>query len=207
MKKFLTAAALAGCIAITSTPAQATTMIQLSTTQLVDASDSIVRGVITEVWTEEDDNGIVWTRSQIEVSKTLKGDSKRSAYIVDQMGGKFGGNLTHMAGTARFSVGEEGVFFLETLASGRVTTVGLSQGKYTARMDPYSRELIAQRYAPAPRQAYDHRFIPMPKAGEKLFLSDLIASIEDRVEQGWDGKAIPGKSLERLQQINLEVVR
>jgi hypothetical protein len=85
--------------------------------------------------------------------------------------------------------------------------VGLSQGKYTARLDPYSRELVAQRYAPAPSQAYDHRFIPMPKAGERLFLSDLVETVESRVVQGWNGKPIPGANLSRLQHINPEVAR
>jgi hypothetical protein len=207
MKKFFTVALLGGCLAASSMPAQATSMVQLSTHQLTDASTAIVRGVVTEVWTEEDEKGLVWTRIQIEVSHTYKGDSKRTAYIIDQLGGKFGGNVTLLPGVARFSVGEDGLFFLETLPSGRITTVGLSQGKYTARLDPYSRELVAQRYAPAPRQTYDHRFIPMPKAGDRLFLSDLVETIESRVAQGWDGKPIPGASQSRLQHINSEVAR
>ena len=206
MKKFISIAAVLSCLTTTSTPAMATTMVELSTNQMVDLSNAIVRGVITEIWTEEDRNGVVWTRAQLEVSQTLKGNADIKVYIVDQIGGTFGGSVTKVGGTARFSQGEEGIFFLETIDNGRTITVGLSQGKFTARMDPYSQELIAQRYAPPPRQKYDHRFIPLPKEEKRLYLSDLIEQIEDRVEQGWDGKPITGADMKRLQEINAREV-
>ena len=208
MIKILPTVVLAACLASFSAPANATTMVQLSTTQMVDASDAIVRGTITEVWAEEDENGIVWTRAQVEVSHTYKGDSKQKAFIIDQLGGNFGGNVSTVAGSARFSAGEEGVFFLEHLGSGRTTTVGLSQGKFTLRLDPYSRELIAQRIAPAPGQKYDHRFLPLPTEAKKLFLTDLEDTIQGRIDVGWDGIQIPGTSMERLRSINAkEVIR
>jgi hypothetical protein len=204
MKKSLTAALLATCFAGAGTVANATTMVQLSTPQMVDAATSIVRGTITEVWTEEDDKGIVWTRAQLEVSKTYKGDSTKNAYIIDQMGGQFGGNISSVLSAARFSAGEEGVFFLEHLGSGRTTTVGLSQGKFTLRLDPYSAQTIVQRFVPPIEQAYDHRFIPLPTEAKRVFLIDLEETIENRVAAGWDGKAIPGVSLDRLQRINVK---
>jgi len=208
MIKILPTVVLAACLASISTPANATTMVPLSTPQMVDASDAIVRGTITEVWAEEDENGIVWTRAQIEVSHTYKGNDEKKAFIVDQLGGHFGGNVSSVPGAARFSPGEEGIFFLEHLGSGRTTTVGLSQGKFTLRLDPYSREFIAQRFAPAPGQAYDHRFLPLPTEAKKLFLTDLEDSIQQRIDVGWDGLQIPGKSMERLRSINAkEVVR
>ena len=206
MKTLFSIAAMMG--ALVSTPAEATSMIVLSQDQMVDASTSIIHGVITEVWTEEDTKGVVWTRAQVEVTETYKGDRTMKSYIVDQIGGRFGGNSTGMAGTARFSVGEDAVFFLETLGNGRTTTVGLSQGKFTTRMDPYSQLKVVTRYAPPASQTYDHRFIPLPKGDERVFLDDFVDRIQTRVEQGWDGKAIPGVSMERLRTINtIEVPR
>ena len=208
MQKYLSIAAVLGCLSTSSTPAMATTMVELTTHQKVDASEAIVRGVITEIWTEEDHKGIIWTRAQVEVSQTLKGDASKKAYVIDQMGGDFGANMTLVANTAQFSVGEDAIFFLETLGNGRTTTVGLSQGKLTTRLDPYSQELIVQRFLAPVRQQYDHRFLPLPPENEKVFLADFIDTIETRLDQGWDGKAIPGASIQRLQKINAtEVTR
>ena len=209
MKKLFLPALLATWIAGSTMPAHASVMVRLSTNQMVDASDSIVRGKILEVWTEEDARGVVWTRAQLEVTQVLKGDSNRKKYILDQMGGTFGGSQSFVSGRAHFSVGEEGIFFLENMKSGRTMTIGLSQGKYTLRLDPHSRQTIVQRYAPPRGKAYDHRFIPLPPKGEEVVtLDDLVDSIETRLATGWDGKAIPGTSLERLTRINgLEVTR
>lgn len=208
MKKSLTVALLAACVAGVSPTAEATTMVQLSTHQMVDAADTIVRGTVTEVWAEEDENGVVWTRAQLEVSETYKGDPSQVAVVIDQVGGQFGRNVSIVVGGAKFSAGEEGVFFLEQLGSGRISTIGMSQGKYTLRLDPYSRKTIAQRFNPAPGQHFDHRFLPLPDEEKRLFLTDLEATIQSRVQAGWDGKAIPGTSIERLQRINAkEMVR
>ena len=209
MKTLLIPALLATWIAGSTMPAHASVMVQLSTNQMVDASDSIVRGKILEVWTEEDERGVVWTRAQLEVTQVLKGDKNRKKYIIDQMGGTFGGNQSIVQGRTHFSTGEEGIFFLENLKSGRTITVGLNQGKFTLRLDPYSRQTIVQRYSPPQGKAYDHRFIPLPSKTEEIVtLDDLVDSIETRLSTGWDGKAIPGTSLERLTRINgLEVTR
>lgn len=205
MKKFIFAAAMTAGMAF-STASQATTMVKLSTNQMVDASDTVVRGTITEVWTEEDARGIVWTRAQLEVSEVYKGKNTKNSYVIDQMGGQFGGNTTTVAGRAQFSPGEEGVFFLEQFRSGRITTVGLSQGKFTLRLDPYSREMIVQRFATSTETGYDHRFIPLPAEKDRVFLVDLVDTIEKRVVAGWDGEPIPGASPERLERINRKEV-
>ena len=168
----------------------ATTMVPLSTNQLVDASDTIVQGTIQQVWTEEDSNGIVWTRTQIEVERTLKGDGDRTSWVVDQMGGSWGNHKTIVHGRARFSVGEKAVFFIEALPSGRIVLVGMGQGKFTLRQDPYSRETIVQRFNPGEAKAYDHRFLPLPAEVDRKFLIDFVDTIEHRVEQGWDGISI-----------------
>jgi hypothetical protein len=84
----------------------------------------------------------------------------------------------------------------------------LNQGKFTLRLDPYSRDTIVQRYSPPRGKAYDHRFIPLPQKEEIVTLDELVDSIETRLTTGWDGQAIPGTNLERLTRINgLEVTR
>jgi hypothetical protein len=82
----------------------------------------------------------------------------------------------------------------------------MKQGKYTLRLDPNSRQLLAQRFTPAPTQAYDHRFIPLPKVASRIFLTDLEGKIATRLANGWDGTPIPGTSLKRLERINRTTV-
>ena len=185
----------------TSRPAEATTMVQLTRTQIIDASDIIVRGKVVEIWTEQSSDGTVWTRTQINVADTLKGE-ERATWIIDQMGGTWGETSTVVAGRARFSPGEKILLFAERLGNGRMIPVGMRQGKFTLRMDPYSQEMIAQRFAPGHHREYDHRFIPLPAAEDRELQVDLESDILDRLENGWDGQPIPGKSLERLHQIN-----
>ncbi len=186
--------------------AQATSLVKLTTDQLVDASDAVIRGKIVEIWTEQDSDGVVWTRTQVAVEHTYKGDASRTAWIIDQIGGTWGQARTIVHGGARFSVDENVILFLETLGNGRTVPVGMQQGKYTLRLDPYSRELLAQRFTPGPNKAYDHRFIPLPKAEHRFFLADLEGQISSRLAAGWDGNAIPGTSLKRLGRINQTTV-
>lgn len=182
--------------------ANATTMIPLSVDQLVDAADEVVKGTVTEVWTEPDSKtGLVWTYAQIEVSKSLKGNPG-SIVIIEQPGGKWGTKSAAVEGVARFSVGEEGYFFVEHLASGHNVSVGMSQGKFNIVMDPYQKEEIAVRFPVHINRSFDHRFIPLPDKKLRTPIEQFELSISNRVQSGWNGTPIPGTSIERLQRIS-----
>jgi len=184
--------------------ANATTMIPLTMDQLVDASDHVVRGKVVEVWAEPDrDNGFVWTKAQVEISSVLKGDLNLELAVLEQPGGTWGSIESSAEGAARFSVGEEGYFFIEELKSGKMVTTGMHQGKFNIQMDPHSRKNIALRFHLSPRNTFDHRFIPLPAEPSKRVTVDRFeAQIRARVEKGWDGKAIPGASTDKLRRIN-----
>ena len=107
-----------------------------------------------------------------------------------------------MESVARFSVGEEGYFFVEELASGRSVTAGMYQGKYNVIFDPYSRQELAVRFSVDPRRDFDHRFIPLPPKKNRVSTEDFEQTIEEAVDNGWDGQPIPGVSLEKLERIN-----
>lgn len=182
--------------------ADATSMVQLSTEQLVDASDLIVRGQVTEVWTERDEKGRVHTLAQVDVGSTLKGDVSSGALVVDTIGGTLGGVFTDVASIPRFSVDEDVLLFLEQARDGSWRTTGMVQGKLTIRLDPYTRsEIVQQAHVPFDR-AYDHRFLPLPAEADRTYLADVEARVEKRVEQGWDGVPIPGASADRLRTIS-----
>lgn len=182
--------------------AAATTLSPLTIEQMTVASDLIVRGVVTEVWTEKDAKGRIWTRAQVEINEVIKGDSATRAVIVDQLGGQLNNDLAVVHGAARFSVGEDAFLFLETLGSGHTVPVGMFQGKYTVRIDPDSGREMLVRWANPQGHAYDHRFIPHPAPDQRVFVDDLEDQVLTGIERGWDGQPIPGADPTRLSRIN-----
>ena len=186
-----------------ATNAEATTMVPLSMDQIVDLSSTVVRGKVTNVWTEPDSTThTVWTYAQVEVEKVFKGNPTTDILVVEQPGGVWGTTETLVESVARFSVGEEGYFFVEELNSGRSVTAGMYQGKYNIIFDPYSRQELAVRFAVDPRRDYDHRFIPLPPKKNRVSVQDFELTIEESVSNGWDGQPIPGVSMEKLEKIN-----
>jgi len=186
-----------------ATSAEATTMVPLSVEQMVDLSSTVVRGKVTNVWTEPDTNTrSVWTYAQVEVEKVFKGETTTDILVLEQPGGVWGASETIVEGVARFSVGEEGYFFVESLDSGRSVTAGMFQGKYNVIFDPYSREELAVRFPVHPSRDFDHRFIPLPPEKQRMSVDVFEDQIEAFVQDGWDGTAIPGVSLEKLERIN-----
>jgi len=184
--------------------ANATSLTELSVDQMTDASDLVVRGVVTQVFSELDDRGNIWTRAQVEVSTVLKGEETQ-AIIVDQMGGVYGNQRSIITYAPRFSVGEEAYFFIEELGNGRNSLVGWFQGKFTVRIDPDSGREMLVRYNVTQDRVYDHRFIPHPRIENRVFATELVDHVIGRVADGWDGQPIPGTSMERLLRINTQV--
>ena len=183
--------------------AQATTMVPLSIEQITDISNIVVRGTVTETWTEPDpETKTIWTYAQVEVQDVLKGNPQTRVIIVEQPGGEFGEKRTTVEGVARFSIGEEGYFFVEELASGRLVSTGMFQGKFNIILDPYSRQELAIRFPVHPNRAFDHRFIPLPPEKDRVSVDAFEQQVEARVRDGWDGAPIPGISLEKLEWTN-----
>jgi len=161
--------------------AHATSMNRATVEDLTDAAHMVVRGVITEVWSETDSNGRIWTRAQLEVSHQYKGASV-DGVIVSQLGGVHHNDFSIVPGSARFSVGEEGLFFLETLGSGNTVTSGKFQGKFTVRIDPDNGREILVRFLAPQDMVYDHRFIPHPPPEDRVYMDDIEQRVLNRLE-------------------------
>jgi hypothetical protein len=174
-------AAVVGLL-LTAAPldANATQFLQLTPEEAIDRADLIVRGTVTEVWTERDDRGRVLTRAQVEVAQSLKGDAGE-AFVVDQIGGIWAGIPTLVAGAAEFSAGEEVVMYLDRANDGRLRLQRMGYGKWTVRVDPHTGAEIVQQFFAPPGHAYDHRFIPAPALSDRVFLSDFTDRIEQRI--------------------------
>lgn len=107
-----------------------TTLIAMDVPALTRASDLVVRGTVVRVeprWTE--DKRRIITDSEILVSEVLKGNLTGKTVVVMQPGGVIGdvGQMVH--GTAKFSLGDEVVVFLEKRGE-RAFVVGLAQGRF-----------------------------------------------------------------------------
>jgi len=182
--------------------AQATSLVDLTTDQMTDASTYIVRGTISDVWSEQDQHGTVWTRAKIQVGHVYKGTAVPDELIIDSMGGTHGDTHMQIWGRARFSKGEDAFFFIDTLDNGRLTPLTMFHGKYTVRRAPGEKRSYARRWQGNPDVAFDHRFLPHPKPQNRVYLDTLVEQVQSRLSVGWDGKAIPGISNTRLRAIN-----
>jgi hypothetical protein len=182
--------------------AEATTVAKLTLEQFTDASTYIVRGTVTEIWTEEDADGTVWTRARVSVTRAYKGPDSPKEIVVDTLGFTDGVQLPQMFGAARFSEGEEVFVFLDEFRPGRYTPVAANTGKYTIRRAPGDDRHYAATVSIPERERFDARFLPHPAPERRLYVEDLEQRVQARLETGWDGGPIPGLSKDHLRVIN-----
>ncbi len=178
------AALLGGALVLAPGTAHATTFKELTEAERVELADLIVRGTVTEVWTERDDRGVIWTRAQVEVDQVLKGDRNLDALVLDQLGGEWAGLRMNVGGAARFSAGEQAVFFIADQGTkGRLMLQSMGLGKWTIRIDPHSGQEIVQQFILPLHEDYDHRFIPTPAKEDRVFLADFEGRIRTHLQQ------------------------
>ncbi|MED5374724.1 MAG: hypothetical protein VX899_27140 [Myxococcota bacterium] len=195
--------AAAGTWSLLDAPvAQARSVTPLTQDQMVDASDLVVKGVVSEVWTQLDDQRRIWTLASVEVTRVYKGASTTEQVLVYQKGGSHNGVSMVSSVFVRFSPGEEVLLFLETNSAGKNLVIGGDLGKYTVRIDPDNGDQMLVRATVPQNMYYDHRFLPHPPADQRIYLADVEAEVLDRVAEGWDGQPIPGTSMDRLERIN-----
>lgn len=203
-KPILAALALVAAVSGLPTVAQATTFAPMTREMLVDASTYIVRGTVEKVWTEQDERGLIWTRALVTVAKVMKGPDEPTQITVDSLGGEFQGTTMHVAGAAKFSIGEEAVFFLAEGGKQNVRLVPVAKfmGVHIIRRAPGERDPYTLTYQTPPKEIFDARFLPHLEAERRVYLGDLIQAIDSRLVTGWTGEAIPGLSPEKLAEIN-----
>ncbi|MBN1337502.1 MAG: hypothetical protein JXB39_16235 [Deltaproteobacteria bacterium] len=178
-RTLLPAGVLAAALGMSS-PAGAA-VLPLPLDRLTDASDYVVRGVVSALWVEEDLRGVHWTHAQVEVLDVYKGPSDLDALEVTWMGGILGTEGTFVPDAPVFDEQEPILLFAEHLPAGIVSPTGLAQGKFTIRIDPDSGQEIAVRWKPPAHMPYDHRFVPLPPARERTPLTDLVTRVRQEV--------------------------
>ncbi|HCH66106.1 MAG TPA: hypothetical protein DFR83_25105 [Deltaproteobacteria bacterium] len=179
-RSFLLASALAVCVGgIGISPAAHASVVKPTTeTQRIASADLVVRGTVVESWIEHNMRGLITTHFMVEADRVLKGDAPDGFVHLVVAGGEMATFRTVVQGAARYNVGEEVLLLLEYKEKfDNYVTVSMAKGRYTIRLDPVTqREIVQRPYIPS-HMTYDHRFLPFPPEGEKVFADDL----EDRI--------------------------
>jgi hypothetical protein len=120
----------------------ATTVIPLTFEQLVNESQSVVYGRVSDVraqWT--DDRRFIESVVTVEILRGMKGGSGESiAFTVP--GGQVGRYLNVIPGAPSFVPGDLAVFFLSARGARLPVTTGLTQGIYRVQRDAASGEML-----------------------------------------------------------------
>lgn len=108
--------------------AQATTMLFLTREELTVRSDIVARVRVGKATVSESDDGrMIVTRTELLVTKLLKGKVD-GPVVVQQFGGRFGGKTQKVVGDGQLRPGEDAVVFLrrEDKAKTYLTALALS---------------------------------------------------------------------------------
>jgi len=127
------------CLAI---PGYATVVVPLSFEQLVNESQSVVYGRVSDVraqWTA--DRRFIESVVTIEILRGIKGSSRESIEFTVP-GGQVGRYLNVIPGAPSFVRGDMAVFFLSAQGARLPVTTGLTQGIYRVRRDVASGEML-----------------------------------------------------------------
>lgn len=130
--------------ALSATLAGATTLLALDVPALTKGSSVVARATVRSVearWTK--DGGRIMTDAVLEVTEPWKGTPAKQI-VVMQPGGVVGqvGQLVH--GTAKFTVGEDVVVFLEPRGD-RFLLTGMLQGKFRVERSSDGKAVFARQ--------------------------------------------------------------
>ena len=129
-------------IGLSSLTAQATTVVTLTFEQLVNESQSVIYGRVSDVrsqWTA--DRRFIESVVTVEILRGLKGGARESiAFTVP--GGQVGNYLNLIPGAPLLAPGDLAVFFLTAQGARMPVTTGLTQGVYRVRRDAASGEML-----------------------------------------------------------------
>ncbi len=127
-----------------ATVVQATTLLALDVPALTKGSSVVARATVRSVgarWTK--DGGRIMTDAVLEVTEPWKGAPSKQVTVM-QPGGVVGevGQLVH--GTAKFTVGEDVVVFLEPRGD-RFLLTGMLQGKFKVERSSDGKAVFARQ--------------------------------------------------------------
>ncbi len=172
------AGALAASVLFLLTGATPASLIQsMNLTELTDSAGRVVLGEVLSVRSQWDaGHRTIYTRVEIQVAETWKGEATRNGRVtVVQPGGSVGDIEMRVHGLRSFQTGERAVLFLS--AGEPAYTIGLGQGHRPLRFDETRRGWVVD---PGDRSAAAYRpSVGAAPGGSGLSGQDGVVSLED----------------------------
>ena len=129
-------------IVVIAQPANATTAIMLSDSELIVHSRVIVSGSVRSVMSNSDSSGMVWTYVEVHADRVLKGDLPEETIVLKQMGGTLGESGVRIVGQAEFTRGERILLYLNTGVDGTLHAAHGFMGKFSVVEDSSGVEFV-----------------------------------------------------------------
>ena len=160
---------IAALIALAAGSIWATTLEQMSVSQMIEQSTAIVRakvqGSYAATW-----NGSIYTFYRVQVLENLKSQTQATVDVAVP-GGSLSGIRSNVAGAPELKAGAEYVLFLWTSKSGLTQIIGLSQGAFDVK--PGTTGEVVLLRAAVSEQMVDSQGRVVRDQGMSLSLSDL----------------------------------
>jgi len=172
---------LLAALALGVSPAFATSVVPLSTADLVAQADLIVEAVVVDYQAKAGPKGAVRTDYELEVVDVFAG-LPPPRLVVSVPGGRIGDTEVRIPGTPRFAPGERAFFFLKLL-KGRWIVAGLSQGAKPVIRLPDGRTAVD-----APKDSKVKSSTPVKAADSVMGLDEFRSQIRDLVKQLGESK-------------------
>ncbi|MBK9258818.1 MAG: hypothetical protein IPM54_03165 [Polyangiaceae bacterium] len=173
-KKFL--ALLAAIVFLgVSAFAQATTMLFLTREELTLRSDIVARVRVGKAAVSESDDGrMIVTRTELVVTKLLKG-KVQGPIVVQQFGGTFRGKTQKVVGDGQLRPGEDAVVFLRRDDKGKTYLTGLALSVYhiddKGMARRYVDDMVFMKYEDGKVKRMAH--VELPEPVESL-MTDIV---------------------------------
>ncbi len=123
-------------VCLVSVPALATTVLQLSFSDVVDHAELIFEGHVSKVETLQTGPRSIHTRVTFDVINVIKGSYLEPEISLQFLGGEVDGRRLVVQGMQVPETGETGIFFVESLQEALIhPLVGWSQGHFLLELD------------------------------------------------------------------------
>jgi len=165
--------------------ASATTMQQLSVSELTWVSDLVAEAVVESNSVERvEGQEFLRTVSSLRLTRVVKGELAEGDRVdVLALGGILGTEETRLPSAPVFAPEERVLVFLE-LRDGEWHSVGLSQGKFTMiEEEDTGRDVLVKVQPPRNLKHFDEGMVLLP--ARRLYADDLLGQVQDDLRLGY----------------------